>query len=227
MVGRTTCPNGKARHRRSGIEVAATVAAVKERSGSGAPPQPNQGFRQQVSSSSSQRLASNKISLLLLVWCGIAREQDLILLAASISPSGGGRVPFGRLLSAYGVGFGNSELFGYGLYGYGSFLRLENRYFPWFFSGSFLLFGSLAAARSGQSIKISWTDTSTDVDTDDKDQRLECRQLAAVAASDSSDRSKDKMLDQKTLRRLAQNREAARKSRLRKKVYHLYSHLML
>ncbi|XP_042390939.1 transcription factor TGA2.3-like [Zingiber officinale] len=63
------------------------------------------------------------------------------------------------------------------------------------------------------------TDTSTDVDTDDKDQRLECRQLAAVAASDSSDRSKDKMLDQKTLRRLAQNREAARKSRLRKKAY--------
>ncbi|CAN1781218.1 Transcription factor TGAL1 [Linum perenne] len=41
---------------------------------------------------------------------------------------------------------------------------------------------------------------------------------AAVAASDSSDRSKDK-LDQKTLRRLAQNREAARKSRLRKKAY--------
>jgi transcription factor TGA len=39
-----------------------------------------------------------------------------------------------------------------------------------------------------------------------------------AAASDSSDRSKDK-LDQKTLRRLAQNREAARKSRLRKKAY--------
>ncbi|URD83074.1 hypothetical protein MUK42_05157 [Musa troglodytarum] len=63
------------------------------------------------------------------------------------------------------------------------------------------------------------TDTSTDVDTDDKNQRLERGQLAVIAASDSSDRSKDKTLDQKTLRRLAQNREAARKSRLRKKVY--------
>ncbi|MBA0749799.1 hypothetical protein Gogos_003690, partial [Gossypium gossypioides] len=39
-----------------------------------------------------------------------------------------------------------------------------------------------------------------------------------VAVSDSSDRSKSN-LDQKTLRRLAQNREAARKSRLRKKAY--------
>ncbi|GFS44319.1 TGACG motif-binding factor 6 [Actinidia rufa] len=41
----------------------------------------------------------------------------------------------------------------------------------------------------------------------------------AIVASDSSDRSKEKQLDQKTLRRLAQNREAARKSRLRKKAY--------
>ncbi|XP_019701724.3 transcription factor TGA2.3 isoform X1 [Elaeis guineensis] len=62
------------------------------------------------------------------------------------------------------------------------------------------------------------TDTSTDVDTDDKNQRLEQGQAAIAAASDSSDKSKDK-LDQKTLRRLAQNREAARKSRLRKKAY--------
>ncbi|CAL0323541.1 unnamed protein product [Lupinus luteus] len=52
-------------------------------------------------------------------------------------------------------------------------------------------------------------DTSTD-DTDDKNQRAE--------RGESSDRSKDKS-DQKTLRRLAQNREAARKSRLRKKAY--------
>ncbi|CAN4118656.1 unnamed protein product [Withania somnifera] len=43
--------------------------------------------------------------------------------------------------------------------------------------------------------------------------------IAAFAASDSSDKSKEKVLDQKTLRRLAQNREAARKSRLRKKAY--------
>ncbi|KAK9081771.1 hypothetical protein Syun_031217 [Stephania yunnanensis] len=41
----------------------------------------------------------------------------------------------------------------------------------------------------------------------------------ALLVSDSSDRSKDKTSDQKTLRRLAQNREAARKSRLRKKAY--------
>ncbi|XP_057437956.1 transcription factor TGA2.3-like isoform X2 [Lotus japonicus] len=51
--------------------------------------------------------------------------------------------------------------------------------------------------------------TSTD-DTDDKNQMVE--------RGESSDRSKDKT-DQKTLRRLAQNREAARKSRLRKKAY--------
>ncbi|XP_027354194.1 transcription factor TGA2.2-like isoform X1 [Abrus precatorius] len=62
------------------------------------------------------------------------------------------------------------------------------------------------------------TDISTDVDTDDKNQRFERSQALVVVASDSSDRSKDKT-DQKTLRRLAQNREAARKSRLRKKAY--------
>ncbi|XP_027356342.1 transcription factor TGAL1-like [Abrus precatorius] len=61
------------------------------------------------------------------------------------------------------------------------------------------------------------TDISTDVDTDDKNQRFERSQVLVVVASDSSDRSKDKT-DQKTLRRLAQNREAARKSRLRKKL---------
>ncbi|KAJ6392911.1 hypothetical protein OIU77_022398 [Salix suchowensis] len=62
------------------------------------------------------------------------------------------------------------------------------------------------------------TDISTDADTDDKNQRFDGGQSTALMASDSSDRSKDKM-DQKTLRRLAQNREAARKSRLRKKAY--------
>ncbi|KAL5732541.1 hypothetical protein ACOSQ2_032233 [Xanthoceras sorbifolium] len=62
------------------------------------------------------------------------------------------------------------------------------------------------------------TDISTDADTDEKNQRFDRGQSLAVVASDSSDRSKDK-LDQKTLRRLAQNREAARKSRLRKKAY--------
>ncbi|XP_047157403.1 transcription factor TGA2.2 isoform X1 [Vigna umbellata] len=61
------------------------------------------------------------------------------------------------------------------------------------------------------------TDISTDVDTDDKNQPFDRNQSLAIV-SDSSDRSKDKS-DQKTLRRLAQNREAARKSRLRKKAY--------
>ncbi|KAI3444330.1 hypothetical protein Pfo_000995 [Paulownia fortunei] len=65
----------------------------------------------------------------------------------------------------------------------------------------------------------SRTDTSTDVDPDDKNQKFEMGQSAAVAVSDSSDKSKEKAPDQKTLRRLAQNREAARKSRLRKKAY--------
>nr|XP_011467317.1 PREDICTED: transcription factor HBP-1b(c38)-like isoform X1 [Fragaria vesca subsp. vesca] len=62
------------------------------------------------------------------------------------------------------------------------------------------------------------TDTSTD-DTEDKNQMIERNQMAGLLASDSSDRSKEKPGDQKTLRRLAQNREAARKSRLRKKAY--------
>ncbi|GLT93440.1 hypothetical protein SLE2022_112330 [Rubroshorea leprosula] len=62
------------------------------------------------------------------------------------------------------------------------------------------------------------TDISTDADTDDKNQKFERGKSNAIVASDSSDRSKDKF-DQKSLRRLAQNREAARKSRLRKKAY--------
>ncbi|XWS65468.1 hypothetical protein CRYUN_Cryun05aG0115300 [Craigia yunnanensis] len=62
------------------------------------------------------------------------------------------------------------------------------------------------------------TDISTDADTDEKNLRFDRGNSKAVAASDSSDRSKSN-LDQKSLRRLAQNREAARKSRLRKKAY--------
>ncbi|XP_004958748.1 transcription factor TGA2.2 isoform X1 [Setaria italica] len=75
----------------------------------------------------------------------------------------------------------------------------------------------------------SRTDTSTVLDDNDKNQRIrstkhlqmENGQIMAAAPSNSSDRSdrSDKPLDQKTLRRLAQNREAARKSRLRKKAY--------
>jgi transcription factor TGA len=58
------------------------------------------------------------------------------------------------------------------------------------------------------------TDTSTDVDTDDKNQFHGVQNGALVAVD-----SKAKAGDQKTLRRLAQNREAAKKSRLRKKAY--------
>uniref|UniRef100_A0A803MLD4 DOG1 domain-containing protein n=1 Tax=Chenopodium quinoa TaxID=63459 RepID=A0A803MLD4_CHEQI len=60
------------------------------------------------------------------------------------------------------------------------------------------------------------TDISTDADTDERNKRFDIV-TSAHAASDSSDRSKETK-DQKTLRRLAQNREAARKSRLRKKL---------
>ncbi|WZZ29470.1 hypothetical protein YC2023_012871 [Brassica napus] len=63
----------------------------------------------------------------------------------------------------------------------------------------------------------SRTDVSTDGDTDPRDLGSDRGQTMLAVASDSSG-SKDK-LDQKTLRRLAQNREAARKSRLRKKAY--------
>ncbi|XP_021910390.1 transcription factor TGA2.3 isoform X2 [Carica papaya] len=66
---------------------------------------------------------------------------------------------------------------------------------------------------SGIADNSQQTDTSTDVDTDDKNQQ------GALVAIDSMDQSKAKAGDQKTLRRLAQNREAARKSRLRKKAY--------
>ncbi|GAA0143752.1 DNA-binding transcription factor [Lithospermum erythrorhizon] len=65
----------------------------------------------------------------------------------------------------------------------------------------------------------SHTDTSTDGDQDDRVQRVEMGQSGGAAVSDSSEKSKEKSNDQKTLRRLAQNREAARKSRLRKKAY--------
>ncbi|XP_052482149.1 transcription factor PERIANTHIA isoform X4 [Gossypium raimondii] len=64
---------------------------------------------------------------------------------------------------------------------------------------------------SGLADNSQQTDTSTDVDTDDKNQ-LQHGAIITV------DQSKLKTGDQKTLRRLAQNREAARKSRLRKKV---------
>ncbi|XP_031122839.1 transcription factor TGA2.2-like [Ipomoea triloba] len=58
------------------------------------------------------------------------------------------------------------------------------------------------------------TDTSTDADTEDKNMGFQNNHAVGIVGSDGSDRR-----DQKTLRRLAQNREAARKSRLRKKAY--------
>ncbi|XP_021299702.1 transcription factor TGA2.3 isoform X2 [Herrania umbratica] len=73
-------------------------------------------------------------------------------------------------------------------------------------------------ADSGLADNSQQTDTSTDVDTDDKNQ-LNGVQRGAIITVDSVDQSKPKTGDQKTLRRLAQNREAARKSRLRKKAY--------
>lgn len=59
------------------------------------------------------------------------------------------------------------------------------------------------------------SDSSTDADTENKNMRFQSDQSLALIGSDASDKSRD----QKTLRRLAQNREAARKSRLRKKAY--------
>lgn len=71
---------------------------------------------------------------------------------------------------------------------------------------------------SGMADNSQQTDTSTDVDADDKNQ-LYGVQHGTVVVAESVDQSKGKPGDQKTLRRLAQNREAARKSRLRKKAY--------
>ncbi|KAG6425253.1 hypothetical protein SASPL_115680 [Salvia splendens] len=60
------------------------------------------------------------------------------------------------------------------------------------------------------------TDTSTD--TEDKNQYHGVHNERLMGA-DSMDQLNEKIGDQKTLRRLAQNREAARKSRMRKKAY--------
>ncbi|KAJ8774636.1 hypothetical protein K2173_017082 [Erythroxylum novogranatense] len=62
------------------------------------------------------------------------------------------------------------------------------------------------------------TDTSTDIDIDEKNQ-VHGVQGGTVMVVDSQYHSKTKQDDQRILRRLAQNREAARKSRLRKKAY--------
>ncbi|KAL0556728.1 hypothetical protein IC582_005244 [Cucumis melo] len=80
-------------------------------------------------------------------------------------------------------------------------------------NGSFENWGESAMADNSQQ-----TDTSTDIDNDERHQ-FQGAVHGALMAVDSMDQSKAKSADQKTLRRLAQNREAARKSRLRKKAY--------
>ncbi|KAK9118487.1 hypothetical protein Scep_016580 [Stephania cephalantha] len=60
------------------------------------------------------------------------------------------------------------------------------------------------------------TDTSMDVDKDDINQFMQNEALISV---DSVERAKSQKGGQKTFHRLAQNREAARKSRLKKKAY--------
>ncbi|KAA8529191.1 hypothetical protein F0562_034010 [Nyssa sinensis] len=80
-------------------------------------------------------------------------------------------------------------------------------------NGHFENWGESGIAENSQQ-----TDTSTDVDTDDKSQLCGV-QHGAIVVVDSMDQSRGKTGDQKALRRLAQNREAARKSRLRKKAY--------
>ncbi|XP_042500293.1 transcription factor TGA2.3-like isoform X2 [Macadamia integrifolia] len=82
-----------------------------------------------------------------------------------------------------------------------------------FGAGNFENWGDSAVAGTSQQ-----TDTSTDIDTDDR-KELKYVQQGALVSVDSMDRSHLKTRDQKALRRLAQNREAARKSRLRKKAY--------
>ncbi|KAE8707375.1 Transcription factor HBP-1b(c1) [Hibiscus syriacus] len=72
-------------------------------------------------------------------------------------------------------------------------------------------------ADSGLADNSQQTVTSTDVDTDYKNQVPGVQRGPIMV--DSVDQSKSKFGDQKMLRRLAQNREAARKSRLRKKAY--------
>lgn len=71
---------------------------------------------------------------------------------------------------------------------------------------------------SGMADHSQQTDTSTDVDTDEKSQFHGVRRGTLVGL-DSVEQSGERNGDQKALRRLAQNREAARKSRLRKKAY--------
>ncbi|XP_040374268.1 transcription factor TGA2 isoform X2 [Rosa chinensis] len=77
-------------------------------------------------------------------------------------------------------------------------------------NGHFENWGDSAVAEHSQQ-----TDTSTDIETEDKNHHG----ALVVVDSNSIEQANGRTGDQKALRRLAQNREAARKSRLRKKAY--------
>nr|AFI93430.1 perianthia [Rosa chinensis] len=77
-------------------------------------------------------------------------------------------------------------------------------------NGHFENWGDSAVAEHSQQ-----TDTSTDIETEDKNHHG----ALVVVDSNSIGQANGRTGDQKALRRLAQNREAARKSRLRKKAY--------
>ncbi|KAM5567669.1 hypothetical protein ABKV19_015636 [Rosa sericea] len=82
-------------------------------------------------------------------------------------------------------------------------------------NGHFENWGDSAMAEHSQQ-----TDTSTDIDTEDKNHLRGAQHGALVVVdSNSIEQANGRTGDQKALRRLAQNREAARKSRLRKKAY--------
>ncbi|KAK4260869.1 hypothetical protein QN277_003932 [Acacia crassicarpa] len=72
---------------------------------------------------------------------------------------------------------------------------------------------------SGMVDNSQHTDTSTDIDPDDKNQCNHRVRPGRALVADSMEQPKANPEDLKTLRRLAQNREAAKKSRLRKKAY--------
>ncbi|KAD3336241.1 hypothetical protein E3N88_31760 [Mikania micrantha] len=86
-----------------------------------------------------------------------------------------------------------------------------------------LQFGAYEKMLHGQNMslpnQVSNSDTSTEMDPDDKIESFDIDPSNPYMASGSSDKQKEKFPEQKMLRRLAQNREAARKSRLRKKAY--------
>ncbi|KAL8235717.1 hypothetical protein R6Q59_016798 [Mikania micrantha] len=77
----------------------------------------------------------------------------------------------------------------------------------------------LQGQNRSQPNQVSNSDTSTEMDSDDKIQKFDIGPSNPYMASGSSERKNEKYPEQKALRRLAQNREAARKSRLRKKAY--------